>query len=93
MQPYSRLLCTTHSNDAFPLLNAVPSEVVNLRVDIVSPDQFLVLWDSPLSPNGAVTYTVVVVHLIDFTFTPLSNVMENQLDISDGGEFSIGMCV
>ena len=83
--PTCSLLCTT-----LPLLNAVPSEVVNLRVDI---NQFLVLWDSPLFPNGKVTYTVIVVHLIDSTFTPLSNVMENQLDISDGGEFSIGMCV
>ena len=64
--------------------DTVPSEVVNLQLDIPSPDQFLILWNPPLSPNGVIIgYNITVIDPLQFrNFSVTGD--QNQLPVTVG---------
>ena len=64
--------------------DTVPSEVVNLQVDIPSPDQFLISWNPPHNPNGVIIrYNITVLDpLQSHSFSVAGN--QSQLFVTVG---------
>ena len=93
---FNTVIDTLQSETTVFCLDAVPSVVMDMQVDVISSQEFQVSWQPPLSPNGVILgYTVQVFNMIDVSHSESVLVAENQSQVlfSGSNTISVGMYV